>query len=138
MLEHPPKEISQDILSVTVPNPATQTNVMSSSIDNSKSLPSHLIDPGKYSLFSRLVGVTSKVLKFVNKLKCTLKSSDCTKDYHLETFPVDHNFHDEAFKLIISTDQQIHFDDTFKYFRADKVSQSDIPRLVTQFNIYLD
>ena len=139
------RELSQDILSFTVPNvyeSEMEGRFTSAHQDINVKVAvvaegvEHLVSVNRCSSFHKLAAVYMKVLKFIHLLKTRLKNKDPHKFKHL--LISDNNFFIQASKEIIRRDQQIHFPDIFRYFESQRKGRKELPNLVTQLNLYLD
>ena len=99
------------------------------SVDCGTSIGCHLVDPTKYSSLNKLVGVTMKVLKFV-------QLASRGKFYNLD-YAGNNNFYKEALASIISKEQQCHFPEVFEFFQKNR-SLKDAPELVLKMNLFVD
>jgi len=139
-------------LTVTVPNPqvrevdevpevsANTTEVQTATSDDpccSSSAAGDLIPPiqvNNYSKLSHAVGVLSRVLLFVNKLKQRLKDKGST---NVKCYNADTNFKTIAVKMIISCEQRVNFPEIYEYLESRHV-KTDLPPLMSRLNLYLD
>ena len=122
----------QDMLRVTVPNPGIKpeiplqmlsTTIRSDDLNYSRNL-------NRFSDFSKLRGVYSKIMIFINKLK--------RKINHNDVKPIDYNFIKESTDFLLKQDQLINYADLVYYFESNSQLVKDIPNLVKQLNIYID
>jgi len=86
----------------------------------------HLIPLDRFASFNKLVGVYSKVLLFIDKLKMKIRKSYSKSDGHIQT----------AKLAIIKTEQKLHFGEIFEYFASGRIGK--IPNIVTQLNVFID
>jgi len=94
--------------------------------DEQEATKDHLIPTDKYSSFNFLVNVYKNVIKFVDKLKCKIKSvPDSTQSYRKR-----------AIDLLISREQKTHFPEVFDYFKSPK--KRNLPPIVSRMNLYVD
>ena len=84
----------------------------------------------RFSKFTRLRGVYSRVLIFINYLKRRIGRSD-VKD-------VNYNFLKESVDFMMRQDQKIHYSDILTYFSVGADRLKDVPNLVNQLNVYVD
>ncbi|XP_068200621.1 uncharacterized protein [Palaemon carinicauda] len=133
---------TEDELSVVIPNPLT-VDKMAPVIDhnvyvgiNSEHSPNssgnaHLIDPNDISDFRRLVLIHRRVLRCVMKWKQKIGIEGSSKSPNSNLFA-------QALTQIISTEQKLFFPEVFSYFQDQKVRLEDLPKIVTQLNVFLD
>ena len=95
----------------------------------------HLIQKNRYSNFHRLILIHAKVLEFIHKLKCKVRSKNPDRFQDLEK---DQNFFNLATMHVIRTEQRICFPEIFAYFDLKNPLLKDIPNLVRQLNVYKD
>jgi len=122
----------EDILSVTVPNPCVLQDVpvqmtCSTVVHCDLGYANNLL---RFSKFTRLRGVYSRVLIFINYLKRRIGRSD-VKD-------VNYNFLKESVDFMMRQDQKIHYSDILTYFSVGADRLKDVPNLVNQLNVYVD
>ena len=89
----------------------------------------HLIPIDRFSSFRKLRNVTALILKFVS----ILKSRICPGSAESK----DHNFYNQAEKLILLREQREKFPDVFKYLTTKNSTIVDMPSIVGQLNVYI-
>ena len=89
-----------------------------------------LIDPSKFSSFSKLIRVHAYVLRFINKLRIKAKQIRVKKSLPelIETSTIQ----------IIKTLQHFNFADIYDYLESPQKTLKNIPNLVNKLNIYMD
>ena len=122
---------------VSLPNPTTVSNNCFSSTVLCEDNLSHIVPLDKYSDFTKLGRVTANVMRFVNILKCKLKSVDSVKYEHINVAKFGNNYYRDAVNLILSREQRIKFPEIFSYF-SQQSNKSEIPELVKRLNIFVD
>lgn len=139
-------ELSMDnTLVFVVPDPGLLKSNSTGVVQSFKALTSykeaeneHLHVLSRVSSFHRLVKIYSRVLVFVNNLKRKMKIKCPTTFAKFNVFQDNHNFFAEASKLLLQRDQRKNFPEIFEYFSSDHRLLKDIPKLVSQLNIYVD
>ncbi|XP_068214773.1 uncharacterized protein [Palaemon carinicauda] len=133
---------TEEELYVVIPNPLT-VDKMAPVIDHNvyvginfehspnSSGNAHLIDPNDISDFRRLVLIHRRVLRCIMKWK---------QKIGIEGNPIspNSNLFAQALTQIISTEQKLFFPEVFSYFQDQKVRLKDLPKIVTQLNVFLD
>ena len=112
-----------------------EVNTLCSQQDIFVSLP---ISLDKFSHFSHLIRVYSKLFQFINCLKRSLRNKDSFKFGHLEIYPAETNFINLAKIFIIKSDQRKHYPDVFDYFKSKPHIIGKIPNIVLHLNLFLD
>ncbi|XP_064098227.1 uncharacterized protein LOC135209499 [Macrobrachium nipponense] len=133
---------TEDELSVIIPNPLTVDKMApvidynvyvginsEHSLNNSEN--AHLIDPNDISDFRRLVLIHRRVLRCGMKWKQKIGIEGSPKSPNSNLFA-------QALSQIISTEQKLFFPEVFSYFQDQKVRLKDLPKIVTQLNVFLD
>ena len=95
----------------------------------------HLIPLDRFR-FSLLVGVTKRVLCFINKLKLAVKQKNA--DFKVPCLADDVNYHSLATSRIICAEQRLHFADVFAFMTSEASAKRDIPPILHQFNLFKD
>jgi len=138
---------SSDLPDITIPNPLcsreyrTGQNVTShpASVLKTGGPAEPLIEVSKFSNYRKLINSAKNVLKFVNLLKhrINLKRS-VRNDGKLLNIVQDSELESAALRLILLTEQKIYYADVLDYFESEKTAISEIPTIVSKFNIFRD
>jgi len=133
----------RDIPALTIPNPllaCKQTTAAGSVVaagvraEVVTEVVSKLVNHDSYSKFSKLVGVYSRVLEFVNKLKAKVRKKSVNDEQNISP-----DFDSlDSYRHIVIADQREHFPEIVSYFMDRPKSIADIPDLVTRLNIFMD
>lgn len=133
-----------DILTVTIPNPlagsVTQTDhAYGATIghhNHEQRCLEHVIPLSRYSSFTKLAGVYSKVLLFIQKCKLSLKHKNPAKYSH---FNVETKGLRTTAKLnIILREQRMVFPEVFEYFHSHCKTLKSTPKIITKLNVFID
>ena len=89
----------------------------------------------RFSSFTKLLGVYSHVLRFINNLKLRLKAKFESRS--IKTLePGD--CRNEALRLLIRTEQLNYYNDVHSFLRKENSPLREIPPLVNKLNVFLD
>ena len=131
------RSAKMDTLNVTIPNPCSLPGGNLANPANVQVAVTNVDNPPtdyytdlllRCSSFKKLVAVQRCILIFANKLKAKLREKE--KYHHLTVKKSDHNFYEEAIKLILKKDQQIEYSDICTYFSSSDSKLKHLPNLV--------
>ena len=90
-----------------------------------------------FSSLKKTVNVRTMVIKFINRIKARLKEKYPEKYAHFVCVKSE-NIREVAFKSIVLQDQLENYSEIFEYFDLKNKTISDMPDLITRFNIFRD
>ena len=128
-----------DATVVTVPAPQLTQQVListSNSEGNSETKLQTLIDPGRYSSFSKLVKVHQKITQFIRN--CKIKVAERNPSKYGLLYNSNEDSYQKAVNTIIIADQANHFADVLNYFSCNENRKRKIPAIITQLNVIRD
>ena len=138
---------SEDLLTITVPNPKFQTeqpdnyktelNAVAAVSEVSRgtlAMESH-VPYDRFSSLRKLVGAYRTVFKFIKICKNKLARKINSKYAHLAE---EYNPQEKALNFLLRAEQRSNFPEVFNYFYMDIHTAKEMPNIVQQLNLYID
>ena len=122
----------ESLLEITVPPSFEKVNVFTNLLKQTRT---PLLETSRVSTYSRLVRIHSLVHCFINKLKTKMLKNNLNLNYKILT---ETEIWDVAKLGIIIEHQTVHFGKCFDYLDGSAHPKKDMPREISQLNLFID